>query len=119
MMGYSKKRKKKKRMMKHPKSIMKQDPCTCYLCERLSEDYREYRMLEEHHAFPGNPGRRISEENGFKVMLCHEHHRTGKEAVHGKDGYKNLLIIQQDVQREYEKTHTRQQWMELLGRNYL
>ena len=63
MMGYPKKRKKKKRMMKHPKSIIRQDPCTCYLCERLSEDYREYRMLEEHHAFPGNPGRRISEDN--------------------------------------------------------
>ena len=30
-----------------------------------------------------------------------------------------MLIIQQAAQRAYEKDHTRQQWMELMRKNYL
>lgn len=59
----------------------------------------------------------ISEEHGFKVKLCPKHHRTGTDAVH--QNIKNLRMLQKDAQREYEKTHTRQQFMELIGRNYL
>lgn len=106
----------KKRRMSHPPSIMKQEPGTCYLCIRLHNDYRYWTFREEHHVYDG-PNRKVSEANGFKVKLCLAHHRTGPEAVHNK--VENMRLIQQDVQREYEKTHTRQQFMSLIGRNYL
>ena len=115
MMLYPKQPAKKKRMV-HPPSIIRQEPGTCYLCIKLHNDYRCWTMREEHHVFDG-PNRKISEENGFKVKLCIGHHRTSPEAVHTKK--ENMLLIQQDVQREYEKTHTRQQFMSLIGRNYL
>lgn len=90
---------------------------TCYLCAKLEDDIREKKDLEEHHVFPGTYGRKVSEENGLKVYLCPEHHRTGPAAVHRDHAM--LRIIQEDAQREYEKTHTRAEWMELIGRNYL
>lgn len=45
------------------------------------------------------------------------HHIDGPEAVHNNQ--KNMRLIQEDCQKAYEKTHTRQQFMELVGRNYL
>ena len=48
----------------------------CYVCGL-------YNQVECHHIYMGNPNRKISEENGFKVWLCAEHHR-GTLGVHGK-----------------------------------
>ena len=115
MLMYPKKAQRKKRRIKHPPSILQKNR-QGYLCEKFGI-IRYWTYLEEHHIFDGNPGRRISEENGFKVKLCAGHHRTGEKAVH-KD-IVMMRILQQDAQRAYEKTHTREQWMILLGRNYL
>lgn len=114
-MIYPKKAAKKKRRS-HPPSILHPDDGTCYLCRKLAHNDRIHRVLEEHHIF-GGPNRSISEEHGFKVKLCQEHHRTGKDAVHQK--IENMRILQRDAQREYERKHTRQQFMNLIGRNYL
>lgn len=114
-MMYPKQPDKKKRK-KHMPSIMHQEPGTCYLCVRLHNDYRCWTMREDHHVYDG-PNRRMSEENGFKVKLCIPHHRTGPEAAHVNS--KSMRLIQEDVQREYEKTHTRKQFLDLIGRNYL
>lgn len=108
---------KRKRRIRHPESILHRKDGTCYLCMKLAADYRIHAYLEEHHAFPGNPGRRISEENGLKVYLCLEHHRNGTAAVH--NNHENMRLIQEDAQLAYERTHTREEWMELIGRNYL
>lgn len=109
--------KSKKKRKKHPPSILHQKDGTCYLCIRLYENYSIYGIVHEHHVYPGNPNRQISEEHGFKVYLCFRHHEYSKTAVH--DNYEYMRLIQQDCQREYEKNHTRQQFMELIGRNYL
>lgn len=103
--------------MKHPPSILHRKDGTCYLCRKLDENYTIYQCVHEHHAFPGNPLRRISEEHGLKVYLCPAHHEFSKAAVH--ENYEYMRLIQQDCQREYEKTHTRQQFMHLIGRNFL
>jgi len=116
MIGYPK-QKQIKRRLKHPKSILHAKDGTCYLCTKLHEDIRKKKGLEEHHVFPGSFGRKASEQNGLKVYLCPEHHRTGSEAVHREHRF--LQMIQEDAQREYEKTHTRGEWMDLIGRNYL
>lgn len=49
--------------------------------------------------------------------LCLEHHIWGPGAVHNNQ--ENMRILQQDGQRAYERTHTREEFMELIGRNYL
>lgn len=115
MMEYPKQTKKKKRT-KHPPSVMHQEPGTCYLCVRLHGSYVQHRGLHKHHAFGGS-NRAVSEENGLWVKICWQHHTYGAESVHNNAG--NMRLIQEDVQREYEKTHTRQQFVGLIGRNYI
>ena len=109
------KQKTKKRRMLHPPSILPQRPGECYLCERLGEP-RSWAYLEKHHIFDG-PNKKISEENGFTVKLCVDHHREGPRAVHRNIDMMRLL--QRDAQRKYEQSHSRKQFMELIGRNYL
>lgn len=106
----------KRKQKKHKVSILHKKNGTCYLCIRLKGDYRYHRCTHEHHVYIG-PNRSISEAEGFKVYLCPEHHEFSKEAAHSNIEY--LRLMQQDCQREYEKTHTRQQFMKLIGRNYL
>lgn len=114
--GYPKRKTKKPRRT-HPQSILHRKDGTCYLCCRLEHDYRVHKDLEEHHAFPGNPWRQISEYFGFKVYLCPEHHRNGPAAVH--NDAEMLRLIQRDIQEEYEQTHSREEWMAIMGKNYL
>lgn len=107
-----------KRRKKHKTSILQdRSDGTCYLCVRLHGDYRIHKYREEHHIFPGNPGRKLSEAEGLKVYLCPEHHQTGPEAVHKNQKISRLL--QQDAQRAFEKTSSREQFMKLFGRNYI
>ncbi len=107
----------RKKRKKHKQSILQdKESGICYLCAKLKEDYGRKSPLHEHHVY-GGVNRRISEENGFKVYLCLQHHVDGQEAVH--NNIENMRIIQRDCQEEYEKTHTRQQFMKLVGRNYL
>lgn len=89
---------------------------TCYLCRRLHGNYFP-KQTQEHHAIFGTAGRRLSERYGLKVYLCLEHHTAGRDAVH--NNAVTAHIIQRDAQEAFEKTHTRKEWMEIFGRNYL
>ena len=75
-----------------------------------------YRNLQEHHIF-GGPNRQLSEEEGLKVYLCISHHIIGPEAVH--NNIENMRYLQREGQQVFEKTHTRQEFIEKFGRNYL
>ncbi len=107
---------RRKRRKKHKASILHCKDGTCYLCMKLRKDYRLYPVVHEHHIYDG-PNRSISEAEGLKVYLCLEHHIWGPGAVHNNQ--ENMRILQQDGQRAYERTHTREEFMELIGRNYL
>ena len=74
--------------------------------------------LEEHHIFFGTANRKVSEKNGFKVWLTTEEHR-GTYGVHGKFGRDLDIKLKQDAQRKYEETHTREEFIKLIGKNYL
>ncbi len=106
----------KKKRKRHKKSIIRQQAGTCYLCVKLHGDYRTHRVLHEHHIF-GGPNRSASEAEGLKVSLCPEHHETGPEAVHRN--IQIMRMVQQAGQAEYEKTHSREEFMRLFGRNYI
>ncbi len=112
---YPKQQRKKRRKI-HPASILHPKDGTCYLCMRLNGEYRQQAYTEEHHAYDG-PNRVISEANGFKVYLCRIHHRSSPEAVH--ENAENMRLIQRDMQKKYEETHSREEFMNLIGRNYL
>lgn len=90
------------------KSIL-QDDRTCYLCGRVSG-------LECHHIFAGGANRPISEKYGLKVWLCHDCHTGNEGAQYNREKNQRL---KQDAQFAFEKTHTRGEWMELIGKNYL
>lgn len=111
------KQEKQKKRKKHKDSILHCKDGTCYLCGRLYGNFRRYQYTEEHHIFDGNPNRRISEAEGFKVYLCPEHHRTGREAVH--TNHELMQLLQRDAQKEYEKDHTREEFVALIGKNFL
>lgn len=71
---------RKKKRKHHPAPIVDTVKGECFLC-RL-EGIRRQQYTEEHHVFYGGGLRKVSEENGFKVYLCRDHHKDGPRAVH-------------------------------------
>lgn len=93
------------------KSIL-QDKKECFVCGL-------YYPVEEHHIYFGNPWRKISEKNGFKVWLCLEHHK-GTNGVHGKNGHKLDNKLKKTCEKKYiSQGHTKEEFRNLIGRNYL
>jgi NADH:ubiquinone oxidoreductase subunit E len=81
----------------------------CYFCGKKAECI--------HEVFYGTANRKISIKNGFCVGLCNNHHNMTNNSVHynrGKD-----LKLKKLYQKEYEKTHTRQEFITLIGKSYL
>ena len=92
------------------KSIL-QDKKECYICGL-------YYPVEEHHIYFG-ANRKISEQQGFKVWLCAEHHR-GTIGVHGKYGHALDIRLKQECERKYINLgHTKEEFIKLIGKNYL
>lgn len=91
------------------KSIL-QDEKVCYITGSQTH-------LHKHHVFFGNGNRKISEENGFWVWLRADWHNLSDYGVHFN---KTLdLSLKQACQRKYEETHSRAEFMALIGKNYL
>ena len=83
----------------------------CFLCAKLKGDTSE-KPCDKHHIYEGK-NRQVSERNGFYIYVCRKHHNM----IH--DHPKEFLWIKQKTQREYERDHTRKEFMKLIGRNYL
>ena len=72
--------------------------------------------LHKHHIY-GGPNRQISEKNGFYIWLTPAFHNLSDKGIHFD---KSLdLSVKRACQREYEKKHSREEFMKLIGRNYL
>lgn len=99
------------------RSIMHEKDGTCYLCRCLDSNNYYHRDIQEHHVFFGTANRKLSEKYGLKVYLCIYHHTGGPEAVH--QNARNAEILKRDAQQIFEKTHTREEFMEIFGRNWL
>lgn len=90
------------------KSIL-QDEKECFVC-------RNTLYLHKHHIFGGGL-RPVSDREGFVVYLCPKHHNMSDEGVHfNPEMDKGIKIA---CQSEFERTHTRKEWMDLIGKNYL
>ncbi len=92
-------------------SILTDDFEHCFICGILCRPHM-------HHIF-GGPLRQISEKWGFKVPLCYRHHNdpSCREAVHFNANIADWL--KGEAQREFEKTHSHEEFMKIIGRNYL
>ena len=96
----------------HKHSILQGEEKRCYITGA------EGVPLEKHHCIFGPGMRKISDKNGFWVWLTPEMHR-GTQGVHGRDGHELDLFLKRLCQIKYEKEHSREEWMRLIGRNYL
>lgn len=91
------------------KSII-QDRKECFICKSIYG-------LQEHHIFFGTANRKKSEQEGLKVWLCLEHHTGSKISPHYSREVD--LKLKRIAQAKYEETHTREEFMQLFGKNYL
>ena len=91
------------------KSIMHTVKGFCYLCGRECQTHK-------HHIF-GGPNRQKSEKLGLWVYLCPECHNMSNRGVHFNK--QRDLLLKQMAQARYETTHTRQEFLSEIGRNYL
>lgn len=86
-----------------------QDKKECFITHRTYG-------LHKHHIY-GGANRRISEEHGFYIWLVPELHNMSNKGIHFNKDFD--LRIKRLCQREFEKTHSRDEFMRLIGRNYL
>lgn len=82
----------------------------CFVCGKSP--------VQIHHCIYGTSGRKLSDSDGLFVPLCMDHHTGSKNGVHGQN-YALAAALKMQAQKEYEKTHSRDDWMKRYGRNYL
>ena len=73
--------------------------------------------LHKHHIYYGTGNRKVSEANGFYVWLLSDWHNMSDYGVHFNKSFDTDL--KEICQREYERTHSREEFIKLIGRNYL
>ena len=72
--------------------------------------------MQVHHIYFG-PLREISDKNGFWVYLRADKHNGSNDSAHFNREID--LRLKRECQAKFEETHTREEFMVLIGRNYL
>lgn len=90
-------------------SIITNDIDSCFICGKPKECI--------HHCIPGTSRRKISDKEGLTIPLCNECHNLCDNSVHFN--YKLDVLVRKIAQLSYEKSHSREEWIRRLGRNYL
>lgn len=85
-------------------SILTNDFEHCYICGRVKKQI--------HEIYKGR-NRQKSMKNGFCIPICEECHSKTETDV------SFLNIYRQECQKKYEETHTREEFMQIIGKNYL
>ena len=92
------------------KSIL-QDEKVCYITGQTNN-------LHFHHIYRGI-NRKISDKYGFGVYLAGWLHNLSDHGVHGKHGHELDMMLKRHCQMKFEETHSREEFVKLIGRNYL
>lgn len=87
----------------------------------LQEDYECYvtgvtKYLHKHHIF-GGPNREISEREGFYIYLTPHFHNMSDQGIHFNKEFD--LKVKRECQAKFEETHSREDFIKLIGRSYL
>lgn len=80
---------------------------TCYYCGCGRTE------CVRHEVYPGNANRKTSKACGFWINVCPEHH----EMYHSIHELRKELA--RECQTEFEKLHTREDFITLIGKSYL
>lgn len=92
------------------RSILTDDYEYCFICGAPAEC--------EHHIYMGK-NRKASTEHGFTVPLCNGCHNMRNDSVH-LDGRQVLnKKLKRICQKKFEETHSREEFLKIIGRNYL
>ena len=79
----------------------------CFVCRSPYTD--------THHILYGIRNRQKSEDMGYKVYLCRKpHNEVQAHPNHGLDLHLKIL-----AQKHYEKTHTREDFIDEFGESYI
>lgn len=94
------------------KSIVTEYPDICFFCGKPAEC--------EHHLIFGNGIRKLADEDGLTIPMCHKHHNMGSltERIHGNSmaEYLSKALGQAVWEKHYG---TREDFIKRYGRNYL
>jgi hypothetical protein len=106
----------KKQKIKHEPPLFPQG--FCYRCYWLY-GIKRTAGLDKHHIF-GAANRPLSEQYGLYVPLCNEFQpeQCHLKVTNEKDR-EFITHLKQEGQRRFEERHTRQEFKEIFGRNYL
>ena len=74
--------------------------------------------LDKHHIYFGG-NRKISDKNGFWVWLRHDYHIADSPHLTPHNDRLTDLYLKRKCQAKYEETHTRDEFMKIIGRSYL
>ena len=77
----------------------------CFICGRRGP-------LDRHHCLSGS-ARKMADKYGLMVYLCRDCHR----ALHDKGKYD--MELKQFAQRQFEKTHSRDEFRKVFGKSWL
>lgn len=86
-------------------------------CEKYCYISGSERDLHLHHIYHGTGLRKISDENGFWCYLNYKYHNGSNKGVHFNRDLD--LHLKRECQKKFEETHTRAEFMALIGKNYL
>ena len=103
--GINKKTSKQMKLEKSRYSILTDDLEHCYICRFQGKKV----LRDDLHEVYGAANRKRSILNGLVVPLCRKHHQN-EEIL-------NELKI--EMQRMYEVNHTRDEFIKLIGKNYI
>ena len=70
--------------------------------------------LDCHHCIHGVANRKVADRYGLWVWLRHDVHMQ----LHDKDKELNNYL-EQEAQKAFEKLYSHEEWMKLIGKNYL
>lgn len=87
-------------------SIITDDLKHCYICTQKG---LKGIPKDDLHEIYGGSNRKRSIKNGFVVPLCRKCHQD----------YKILKFLKRFIQKEYEKAHTREEFIKLIGKSYI
>ena len=100
------KSKKQAKLEKTRYSIITDDLKHCYICTK--KGIKDIPKDDLHEVYGGS-NRKRSIKNGFVAPLCRKCHQDNRI----------LKFLQIFVQKEYEKTHTREEFIKLIGKSYI
>lgn len=95
---------KLKKLERNRTSILTDDMECCYICKDFMSDV---------HEIYGGCNRQTSMKYGFTVPLCRTCHRFIT------DNPKMSETLKKNCQKAFEKEHTREDFLKIIGRSYL